>query len=353
MRSRIAIICIVIVLVAGLFALLHLFNAPKRPDYASEPRTAKSFAMGTTCSVSIYQQDGSFDEKAFSRAISAIQSVDEQCSLYDADSDISRVNASAAREPVEVRDVMLGCLRKALECSELSGGLFNPAIRPVLKLWGFGPGSGEKRLPEPEQLMEALSLADVEFVKLQEGRIAFERSGVALDLNGIAQGYATDLAVKSLLSDGIKSALVQSGGGEFAVIGSKWSQEPFRIGIKKPSGQTTGIIAEVALEDTNIAISGDYVKFFEVEGQRFSHLIDPRTGMAKKGSSCTIAVLGPECAICDGLATAVSVLEPEEALDLISRVNGYEVIIARMDEKGPLFFHSEGIERNDALFTVR
>ena len=353
MRSRIAVASIAILLVASIFALIHLFNAPNGNGTSKGPITAKSFAMGTTCSVSIYQDEGTYDEKAFSRAIKAIQSVDRACSLYDEDSEISQVNAHASSGEVEAGSVLMGCLRKAVECHDMSDGLFNPAIRPVLKLWGFGPGSSENKIPEQDELTRALGLVDMQLVNIEANTVSFAREGVALDLNGLAQGYATDLALQSLRSEDVKSALVQSGGGEFAAVGSKWSQQPFVIGIKKPSQQTTDIIAEVELKDTCIAISGNYVKFFEVEGQEFSHLVDPRTGMATKGEPCTVAVIGPECAICDGLATAVSVLEPQEALDLISRVNGYEVILASMGADGPVFFHSAGIERNEARFTVR
>ena len=351
---RISYIVYFILVATGAWFFLHGFS--DAPRELAGTVSGKSFAMGAECRVVIYVPKGGEleAEPALREAFAAIEDVDAACSLYNENSDICRVNNGAAIDKIRVGNVFSECLKSAFEAGKISNGIFNPAIRPVLKLWGFGPHTGEKRVPAATELSNALALSDSALVEFDSAlkAVHFKKQGVALDFNGIAQGFATERAAEKLCKLGITSALVESGGGEFALIGRKRGTEPFRIGIHKPSkgASRKDAIAVFLAYDVSFATSGDYEKFFTANGRRYSHLIDPRTGAPKDGPQCSVTVIGESCTLCDALATACAILPAIEALDLIARVPGYEVIIAQQAADVPMWFYSSGIGRDGDVF---
>jgi thiamine biosynthesis lipoprotein len=187
-------------------------------------------------------------------------------------------------------------------------------------------------------------------VKLEDGRISYARPGMSLDLNGIAQGFAADEAASILKAAGIKSALIEVGGGEFVCVGGKPYNTPFNIGIRKPVRESEETIASLLVAHHAMATSGDYERYFEADGIRYSHLIDPRTGRPKAVPSTSVTVVGPSCSMCDSLGTACSLLSPEDALRLIADMPGYEVLIAEKTTGEPTMHRSVGIYGDKGVF---
>ncbi len=318
---------------------------------------SKTFvAMGSPCRMTVWAhpQGREAAERAVLRAQEAVEAVDAALSLYRDDSEIVRVNREAAEREVEVSPLFADCLAAALEAERVSDGLFDPLLKPVLDLWGFEPGTGPKHVPPPEALAKALTLCDSGLLVFDRAArtVRFRKPGMGLDLNGIAQGFATERAAAALRKAGVKSALVESGGGEFEAIGSKPEGAPFRVGIRKPSRGSADLVGIVEISSVALATSGDYEKYFVFDGERYSHLIDPRTGFAKGVPPCSVTVLGPSCSRCDALATACAVLDAGEAVRFIETLDGYEVIIAVQGKDGPVWFKSSGVQGEAPLFRL-
>ncbi|MFA4985894.1 MAG: FAD:protein FMN transferase, partial [Candidatus Brocadiia bacterium] len=200
-----------------------------------------------------------------------------------------------------------------------------------------------------------LPLLDVSGILLdpQGKTVRLRQAGMSLDLNGIAQGFASERAAETLVRLGVSAALIESGGGEFVAVGSKPGNEAFRIGIRKPRRESPEVIAYVEMKDKALATSGDYEKYFEADGKRFSHLMDPRTGMPKTGEPSSVTVIGKSCAICDALATVAAILSPDEAKRVVATFPGYEVIIATETPGGPKFTYSDGLVQTGDTFSFR
>lgn len=314
------------------------------------------FAMGSVCRITLFDNREETPQlrRTLDEALRRISEVDASCSLYKDDSDISRVNSAAFLNQVQVGDVFANCLQEAVKLHNLTNGAYNPLIRPILSLWGFGPG-GTNAIPHDDAITAALPLSDISNITLDciTKSVRFSKEGVAIDLNGIAQGFATARAALHLQQNGIKSALVESGGGEFALIGSSSNGAPFRIGVRKPVRDSKDVIARLLLFETSLATSGDYEKYFEVDGKRFSHIFDPRTGRPRIGAPCSVTVIGPDCSVCDGLSTACAVLGKEAALSLIESIPNYELLFIEQTEKGDTFSYTSGIDRKDGDFFLK
>lgn len=237
--------------------------------------------------------------EAISAGFSEIRRIDGLMSLHRTDSELSRVNA---RQIAQVSEDLFKVLAKAQEISERTEGSFDITIRPLAHLWGFI--WKEYRLPTAAELAATLPRVNYRLVQLDRGRrtVRFLREGVSLDLGAIAKGYAVDCALEKLRSLGVTNAMVRAG-GDLRVLG-EWE-----VQLEDP--QKRGRRETIRLRDAAISTSGDYENYFEIAGKRYSHILDPRTGLPVEGiAACT--VIAPTCMEADGLATALFVYGPEK-----------------------------------------
>jgi len=253
-------------------------------------------------------------EKLFSRSLPA--------------SDVSRLNAQAGLKPVSVSQEVLFVAEQAVYYSEISGGAFDPTVAPLIDLWGFL--GQEYRLPGEEEIEEALTLVDYRMLLIDRERneIYLPDQSMALELGGIAKGYIVDKALTILKEAGIKTAFVNAG-GDIGLIGSRPDGTPWRIGVRHPRDQNK-VIAVLQSKDGAVVTSGDYERSFEVDGESYHHILDPKSGMpAVQLASVTIVA---ETAIAaDALSTTVFVLGPAEGLALIERLPGVEGVLITPD----------------------
>ncbi|MDD5240775.1 MAG: FAD:protein FMN transferase [Sulfuricella sp.] len=204
---------------------------------------------------------------------------------------LSRMNAVFAQSPAKaaIQPGMVPIIQDATRLSEMSGGLFNPAIGKLIKLWGFQSDTFEPQRPDPKKI-EALVKADPRMTDIVIEGIEFysKNPAVQLDLGGYAKGYALDLAAEYLRGQGVKGALINIGGNIMA-IGSRNGQ-PWRVGIQHP--RKPGAIAALALHDGEaIGTSGDYQRYFLLDGKRYCHIIDPRTGYPAQGVQAVTVIV--------------------------------------------------------------
>jgi FAD:protein FMN transferase len=251
--------------------------------------------LGTYVVISV---DGENVQPAISAAFEEVRRIDALMSLHRPDSELAKLNT---RQIDVVSEDLYKVLAKAREISELTEGSFDITIRPVADLWGFI--WKEYRLPTAEELEIVLPKVDYRLVQLDPARrsVRFLRDGVSIDLGAIAKGYAVDCAIEKLRSMGITNAMVRAG-GDLRVMG-KW-----RVQIEDP--EKHGRRTKLRLKDAAISTSGNYENYFVVAGRRYSHILNPRTGMPVEGvAACT--VIAPTCMESDALATALFVHGPE------------------------------------------
>lgn len=279
--------------------------------------------MGTVVEIQVLDEDADRYSDAVTAAFAEMARVEQLMSPHFSDSDVSRLAGSEqavifAAETVEV-------LKLAQNISAVSDGVFDVTIGRLIELWGFA--EGEPGLPEPEMIETALSGAGPENIKIDGNQIIKLSSGVALDLGGIAKGYAIDRAIEILRHAGVRHASVNAGGDMRLLgdrVGALW-----RIGIQHPR-QVGNILAKIELADRAIVTSGDYERYFEQDGVRYHHLLDPRTGYPARDCQA-VTVIADTAASADALATAVFVLGPEQGIALLQNTPQAEGLIVAAD----------------------
>jgi len=279
-----------------------------------EPVTLSLDAMATRFEIVLHGADPARLRAAGEEALEEICTLDRQLSLYRPDSDISRINARAARHPVKLDPRLFRLLQHASEISRATDGAFDITIAPLMRAWGLAGGDGH--VPSEAQLAEARARVGMDLVHLDESdfTVAFEREGVEIDLGAIGKGYAIERAVETLTQNGVESALIHGGTSTIYAIGTIPGGEPWRVGIQKPSPEDT-LLRTVELRDGSLSVSASHGKSFVHEGREYGHVIDPRTG---RPSDCAVlaAVWGPSPAETDTLSTALLALG-EPGLDML------------------------------------
>jgi thiamine biosynthesis lipoprotein len=259
-------------------------------------------------------------------------------STYKPDSEISRVNARAAEAPMVIGDELFRLVERSLELSRASGGAFDITYESVGYLYDFRA----RQRPSDSEIAQRLAAVDYRHIVLDPARrtIFFETKGVRINLGGIAKGYVVERAAAMLRARGVEHALLNAG-GDTRVIGDRRGQ-PWIVGIRHPRAEDE-VVTRLPLVDEAISTSGDYERFFEENGRRYHHIINPSTGRPTEGI-LTVTVIGPDGTMTDGLDTAIFVLGVEKGLELIERYPQYETII--VDATGKVSYSKGLIEPN-------
>ena len=257
-----------------------------------------------------------------------LDAVDRAMSTYRDDSEISRFNQLAAGESLVFSEETWAVLELAWKVREESGGAFDPTVGPAVDAWGFGaPGRGEEPTPPPDRRLAELRQAVGAIELISEGRRALKlEDGAALDLSAVAKGWAVDRVSEALTDANYANHLVEVG-GEVRTSGLSPAGDPWRIAIERPptsfdqavfeppnATRPLGLQQVLEFTDGSLATSGDYRNYWERDGVRYSHTIDPRTGRPVEHALASASVFHESCAMADAYATALLVLGPEEGL---------------------------------------
>lgn len=257
-----------------------------------------------------------------------LETVIEQMSGWRSDSALCRFNAAPAGARHALPAEFAAVLRCALEIAEVSGGAFDPSMAPLVDLWGFGPVPSTAPRPTAAEISAALSQVGWRRLRLENGCL-IQPGGAALDFSGIAKGYAVDLVAEHLAGIGLASFLVEIG-GELRGQGMKPDGSPWWVALEAvPDTAPAGEDFVLALHGLSVATSGDYRRFFEQDGRRYGHTLDPRTGWPVTNHLASVTVLHPSCMRADAWATALAVLGPEEGLELATRHGIGALLISR------------------------
>jgi thiamine biosynthesis lipoprotein len=318
---------------AALTALL--LAAAARPAAAEWLTKVDDGIMGTRIVVELWSEQREPGEQAIEAVLAEMRHVDADMSTYKPDSEVSRVNAHAAQGPVKISKELFDLLETALEYSRITDGAFDITYASV----GFMYDFRARHRPTDQQIAAALPAVNYHHVVLDRATrtVRFTQAGVRIDLGGIAKGYSVDRGIAILQRRGIKHALV-SAGGDSRIIGDRFGK-PWIVGIRHPDRKDE-VIARIPLVDTAISTSGDYERYFDENGVRYHHIIDPRTGHSASAVR-SATVLAPTATRTDGLSKTAFVLGAEAALKIYARLGDVEAILVRPDGK---VLYSQGLE---------
>ena len=287
--------------------------------------------LDTFVTITVVAASQDMADKAIEDAFDIIEKFGDLVNFYSDKSELSAINRNAGIREVRVSPETLDIIEKALFVSEKSGGAFDPTIGPEIKLWDFL----KKVKPSDAEIRKNLPLVNYKNIIIDRTKstVFLSRRDMLLDLGGIAKGFAADLAVQSLKQKGISSGLVAVA-GDIKAFGLKPDKKPWIVGIKNPRQKSNDdeIIARVPLSDKAISTSGDYERYFIMDGKRFHHLLIPKSGYP--ANTCqSVSVIADQGVMTDAFSTAFFVLGPERGLGLAKEM-GMDVMI--IDSKGAL-----------------
>jgi thiamine biosynthesis lipoprotein len=341
-------------LIIGLLGLAGLtwMIWPKRPAIErSEPSVAGSAwlveqgravlsgpTMGTTFNIVLVGERFDMDQLAQLQASidAELQAVNDEMSTYLKDSELSRFNDGPANEDFAASPHLVEVVALAKQVTEQSGGAFDVTVGPLVDAWGFGPGEHEPRVlsdAELDQLRAGVG-DDKLVLDRASGQLRKTVAGLRVDLSAIAKGHGCDRVGAVLDAAGWTDYMVEIG-GEVWARGSNPSGEPWKVGIERPTADAAGsrvVQAVMGVRDVGVATSGDYRNYWERDGVRYSHTIDPRTGRPIAHTLASVTVIHPEsAALADAWATALNVLGPDEGLALAEQLGLAAYFLVRTD----------------------
>lgn len=304
----------------------------------------EGFAMGTVISQKVYGPNG---QKAVEETTARINYLESLLTFNAQEGDIFKLNANAGKQKVELNPITIEILKKAQQVAELSNGAFDVTVGPVVKSWGIG--TDQERVPTQEELNKLLPLINYKDLEVDGNSAGLKRPGQMVDLGGIAKGYAGDEAIKIYKRNGIKSGFINLG-GNVVTLGSKPDGSPWTVGIRNPrpkapmSGQQ--IVGTVTVTDKAVVTAGDDQRFFELDGKRYHHIIDPHTGYPAQSDLMSVTLITDSSFDADALDTAVFILGLEKGKKLIQQYGGVEAVFITTDKK---IYVTDGLKGNFKL----
>jgi FAD:protein FMN transferase len=275
-------------------------------------------AMGTEVSFTAFTDDDEGAVRAFSAAFDEIDRLEQMMTTWRDTSEVSRINQQAGVAPVKVSDEVIEVLEMADRSSRLSGGAFDVTFYAMHGLWHFDEDL-EKKIPDAAEIKRRIALIDYQklIIDKKANTVFLAKKGMAINLGGIAKGYAVDRATAILKRAGFGDAIVQAGGDLFCA-GSKGGQ-PWTAGIRDPRGGRNDVFGVLRLIDHAFSTAGDYERFFILDGKRYHHIIDPKTGYPATRSR-SVTIYAPTALLADALDDAVFILGWKKGIEMIEGI---------------------------------
>lgn len=279
------------------------------------------FLMGTFVQISAYTTENR--AKTLQKGMNEVAHLDALFSAHRSDSEISLLNARAGDSFVVLAPETNALLKKALYWAQKTGGAFDPTIGPVVALWQIG--AANPTIPHNIPLQRAIKRVSYRDLVLSNDAVMLRHEEQALDLGGIAKGFAADHVASFLKSQGIKSALIDLGGNVVA-IGKRADGKPWQIGIQDPQKPRGTAIGSVSIANRSVVTSGVYERYFEKNGKRYHHIFSPKTGYPVENGLLSVTILSDSSADGDALSTALFVMGKRSAIDFLKKTPGVEAI---------------------------
>lgn len=296
---------------------------------------ASDAIMGTNIYTEVWADSPELGEQATRAVMQEMNAINQRMSPYIEDSELSKINRLASQSPVEVSKQMFEVLALAQQISDLSFGAFDVTFASV----GFLYDYRTKKRPNANELDELLAAVNYQLIELdrENQTVFFKHPNVKIDLGGIAKGLAVDNAIERLRGLGIEHALVTAG-GDTRLLGDRLG-EPWIVGIRDPRDKDKQAVV-IPLVDIAMSTSGDYERYFEDDGQRYHHILSPKTGKSVE-SVQSVSIIGPQSVYNDALSTAVFVLGVQDGIGLINSLDNFDVIVMDAERK---LHYSDGLK---------
>lgn len=277
-----------------------------------------------------------FEEKKLQKAMDDVWArfgdIHTRLSVYDAKSDINKINA-AYQAPVKVQSDTYQLIKDSLEYHRSSFGVFDITLGALIKLWKSKGKEG--MMPTSDEIAQAKSLVNVQAIELlSDNQIILKQEGVKVNIDSIGDGFAADEAARILRAQGFKNFLIDAS-GEMYAGGENCSGKKWRIGVRDPS-DTTKIMEVLEVSNLGVSTSGSYERFYEIDGRKWSHIIDPRSGYPAEGI-VSATVVAPSAQYADFLSTAFCILSPQKSFFIVDELGeGYAatVVLGGPDQNG-------------------
>ena len=287
------------------------------------PVTNTNFMFDTVTSISIYsaKKDKNPDE-ILGETINMCRALEKKLSKTIDTSDVSLINNSKG-EPVQVSEETIELINLSKKYYTLSNGSFDITIAPLSEKWNF-KNKDVKPLSD-EEIQHLLPYVGMDFIEIDGNTVRKTNPNSQIDLGGIAKGYIADKTAEYLKSKGVTSALINFG-GNIVTIGNKPEGQPFKIGIQKPFSEANDIIGFINLENGTVVTSGSYERYFEYEGKKYHHILDPKTGKPAESGVTSVTIQCENSADADAISTACFVLGAEKGIEFIDSLDGVEAV---------------------------
>ncbi len=340
--------CLLGAAAAALLCVAALFA--QRSDGGAEPAVSENFRLGTYVRISLY--DFRRADEELERADELIKSLESVFSVNIPSSDTARLNAAGGGW-TRISAETASLIERSLEMAEFTGGAFSPALGSLSSLWRIG--TPEARVPSDEEIGEALKYTDYSKIELRhEGGAWYARipRGMALDFGAIAKGRVADILKARLASDGVKNAIIDLG-GNLDFMGRPRRGGPWRAGLQHPDRPRGEYFAIIEVEDASVVTSGPYERYFEKEGVRYHHILDPATGRPARSGLSSVTVADADSARADALCTALFVMGAEGAPEFLKKHSDIKAVLVTEEKRVIVTPAAEGIFRlTDGSFAL-
>jgi len=289
-------------------------------DQATKPLFLEGSTMGTTYHITLIKVKENDLKKEIDKLLAE---VNQQMSTYKKDSELSLLNQNPSTDWIPISKALFTVIQEALRVSELSDGAFDVTVGPLVNLWGFGAKWTEEKIPSQEEIYQTKQRVNYQYLSIQTNPPAIKKAkpDVYIDLSGIAKGYGVDVIANFVEKQGVLNYLIEIG-GELRTKGSNPQGEAWKVAVEKPIPNIRATQTIIPVHDAGIATSGDYRNFFELNGRRFSHIIDPKTGEPVQTNVVSATILDSKsCMTADAWAKVPIVMGAEKALALADREN--------------------------------
>lgn len=308
---------------------LSLLSGCSKNNTTSEPLSKSELLMGTVVTVTLYDSN---DEEILNKVFNKVKELESTLSINENGTLVDKINEEAGINPVKVDEDTYTVVKKGIEYSKLSNGLFDISVGPIVKLWSIG--LPEAKVPTQEEIHERLPLIGYNDIELNDTdkTIYLKRKGMIIDLGGIAKGYTADVISDILTEEGVNSAIINLGGNIFA-HGKKPNGDEWKIGIQDPFSERGGIIGTLVTSNKSIVTSGIYERYIEKDGVKYHHILSPKTGYPYDNEVAGITIASDKSTDGDALSTSVFAMGVEEGMKFVNSIDGIDAIFITKDNK--------------------
>ena len=289
--------------------------------------------MGTSYHITLVPGEQPVNEAQLQQGVDQLlDALNQQMSTYIPDSELMRFNRAPVGEWFPVSHQLISVLAVSADIHQQSQGSFDITVGPLVELWGFGARKGADQVPDTAEIQSLLALIGADKLEIDLSQAKVRKLGeIHLDLSAVAKGYGADVVSDYLADQGFDNTLVEIG-GELRLRGNSPRGTPWKIGVEAPQLAQGSTQKAISVSGVGVATSGDYRNYFEVDGRRFSHTLDPRTGYPVTHKLASVTVVAATAAEADAWATALSVLGPERAKTIVEEKNLAAFFIIRAGE---------------------